>query len=307
MFRILALLLLPVICLAQVNSNGEKPTGELLSNEIALNDMKRNASFNVDEIKVRWKKAALENCAGVPCVVAPSFTCGTSTVSDYDGNVYETVSIVGTGVTQCWTKSNLKVTRYNDGTLIPDETNSTSNPWATSGARTGYVDNGVTGVYVGTLGYLYNWYAVTDSRKLCPVGWHVPTDAEWTTMIQVLDPNQVVTSANVSTFNGPQSTTAGIALKSDVINSTAGSGLGWDPYNPSSRGTNTSGFSILPGGRRRDDGSFLNIRRSSILWSATEGDVNNAWYRSLDFFLGGQVYRGIDFKSVGASVRCLKD
>ena len=68
MFRILAFLLLPVICLAQVNSNGEKPTGELLSNEISPNDMKRNASFNLDEIKVRWKKAALENCSGVPCV-----------------------------------------------------------------------------------------------------------------------------------------------------------------------------------------------------------------------------------------------
>ena len=68
MFRILAFLLLPVICLAQVNSNGEKPTGEFLSNEISPNDMKRNASFNLDEIKVRWKKAALENCPGVPCV-----------------------------------------------------------------------------------------------------------------------------------------------------------------------------------------------------------------------------------------------
>ena len=68
MFRILAFLLLPVICLAQVNSKVEKPTGELLSNEISPNDMKRNASFNLDEIKVRWKKAALENCTGGPCV-----------------------------------------------------------------------------------------------------------------------------------------------------------------------------------------------------------------------------------------------
>ena len=67
MFRILALLLLPVICLAQANSNGEKSTGELLPNEISPNEMKRNASFNLDEIKVRWKKAALENCTGVPC------------------------------------------------------------------------------------------------------------------------------------------------------------------------------------------------------------------------------------------------
>jgi len=68
MFRILALLLLPVICLAQTNSNGEKSTGESLTNEISPNEMKRNASFNLEEIKVRWKKAALENCTAGPCV-----------------------------------------------------------------------------------------------------------------------------------------------------------------------------------------------------------------------------------------------
>jgi len=68
MFRILSLLLLPVICLVQVNLNGQKPTSELLSNEISPNEIKRNASFNLEEIKVRWKKAALENCTGEPCV-----------------------------------------------------------------------------------------------------------------------------------------------------------------------------------------------------------------------------------------------
>ena len=268
--------------------------------------IQRNALFNVDEIKVRWKKAALENCLGVPCVVtppAPSFTCGTSTVSDYDGNVYETVSIVGTAFTQCWTKTNLKVTKYNDGTLIPDLTASTSNPWATSGARTVY-DVSVVSLsdYVGTFGYLYNWYAVIDSRKLCPDGWHVPTDAEWTIMIQALVPSEVVNS----TIIGAQSTTAGTVMKSTVTNTTAGSGLGWDPATPTpSPGTNTTGFSALPGGYRSLDGNFNDVRGIAVFWSTTEG-VSNAWYRDLNYNFG-VVFRFGGSKAFGASVRCLRD
>ncbi len=298
-----------MICLAQINSNGEKPTGELLSNEVSPIEMKRNASFNVVEIKVRWKKAALENCTGIPCVVAPpipSFTCGTSTVSDYDGNSYQTVSIVGTGVTQCWTKTNLKVTKYNDGTLIPDITTSTSNAWTpTSGARKGYVDAGVTASYVGKFGYLYIWYAVNDSRKLCPDGWHVPTDAEWTIMIQALDPFQIVNSVNVSTFSGFQSINAGTVLKSNVTNSSVDSGLEWNPGSP---GTSTSGFSALQSGFRRVDGSFAGIRYNALFWSATVNPItSNAWYRNLPSNVGA-VRRGSDLSnSFGVSVRCLRD
>lgn len=262
---------------------------------------KQNTSFNLEEIKVRWKKAALENCQGVPCVIAPPFTCGTSTVTDVDGNAYNT-KLIGS---QCWTTTNLKVTKYNDGSVIGDSTNST---WGTAiiGARTENKENSalpsspsVSG-YVGTLGYLYNWYAATDSRKLCPDGWHVPTDAEWTIMIQQLD-----NMASATGF-GPQSLTAGTVMKSDVTNLTAGTGLGW---NPSSPGTNTSGFSGLPGGYRQSGGSFNGIRNDAFFWSATEAsgiNINTAWYRYL-FNSNGNVSRNIITKSVGASVRCLKN
>ena len=255
------------------------------------------ASFNVDEIKVRWKKAALENCPGVPCVVSPASGCGSITsVSDYDGNIYETVSIG----TQCWTKTNLKVTKYNDGTLIPDLTASTGNPWApSSGARTGYNVSVVPlSDYVGTFGYLYNWYAPTDSRKLCPDGWHVPTDAEWTIMIQALDPSQLVNSTNVLTFTGSQSALAGTVMKST---STL-----WNVATPPSPGTNTSGFSGLPGGYRYSDGNFVSIRNYAVFWSATGSGASNAWDRDLNNN-NGRVSRYGDDKSVGASVRCLRD
>jgi uncharacterized protein (TIGR02145 family) len=269
----------------------------------------KRAGFNLDEIRVRWKKAALENCAGVPCVITdpgvvtpptPASACGSiSTVLDFDGNVYETVAIGS----QCWTKTNLKVTKYNDGTLIPDLTSSTSNPWApTSGARTEYVAGGVAG-YVGTFGYLYNWYAVTDSRKLCPVGWHVPTDSDWNKLVKTIDPG-----ADTSSTSFTPSSTAGTKMKSTVTNSNPGTGLGWDPASPPSQGTNTSGFSSLPGGYRDDNGSFNSIRLTSFFWSTT-GNVTNvsqAWYRHLDN-VNANAGRDTYLKVVGMSVRCLKD
>ena len=162
------------------------------SNEIEKGTcIQRNASYNLDEIQVRWKKAALENCLGVPC----AFTCGTSTVSDVDGNAYTTVLIVA----QCWTKENLKVTRYNDLTIPLDATGGstgTSLTWQnlTTGSYTIYGNESSTSANATNYGFLYNWYAVNDTRKLCPDGWHVPTDAEWTIMIQTLDPIQTVTS-----------------------------------------------------------------------------------------------------------------
>ncbi len=251
----------------------------------------KRTNYNLEEIKVRWKKAALENCAGVPCVVTPPFTCGTSTVSDYDGNSYNTVSIGS----QCWLKENLKVTKYNDGTLIGDSTNST---WGTAliGSRTGYDVNLVPlSDYVGTFGYLYNWYAVNDSRKLCPAGWHVPTDAEWTILIRIYDQ-----TASASA-NGPQSTTAGTVMKSTVTNTIVDSGLGWNPGSP---GTNTSGFTALPGGIR--DNNPRIIRYYGIFWSVSERFSSSAWARTIFSFNGNIDRNGYD-KTEGLSVRCLKD
>jgi uncharacterized protein (TIGR02145 family) len=250
--------------------------------------IQRNATYNLEEIKVRWKKAALENCPGVPCVTAPSFTCGTSTMTDKDNNTYSTVSIGA----QCWTTTNLKVTKYSDGvTPIPDLTSSTSNPWATSGARTDYT--GATGIsgavpsgqdYVSTYGYLYNWFAVNDAKGLCPSGWHVPTDAEWTTLETYL--NTVAPTGSVG----------GKMKKNDALWST-------------NTGTNTSGFSALPGGYRRFSGSFTGIRTSAFFWSASEFDASLglAWYRFLSNADSDVKRISAGAKSVGASVRCLRD
>jgi uncharacterized protein (TIGR02145 family) len=227
----------------------------------------------------------------VSTAVTPAFNCGTSTITDIDGNTYNTVSIG----TQCWTASNLKVTKYNDGTPIPDQTTSSSWGSLTTGARTDYdlntaasgaVPSGQT--YVSTFGYLYNWFAAagiitaygSPTKNICPSGWHVPTDAEWTTLTNFLG----------ESVAGNQMKTTGTTL--------------WNSAHAGD--TNSSGFSALPGGTRLQDGSFSNITNSAFFWSATVGDTfNYAWYRLLDSGSSG-VQKNEDDKSVGASVRCLR-
>ncbi|MCE2771678.1 MAG: fibrobacter succinogenes major paralogous domain-containing protein, partial [Saprospiraceae bacterium] len=104
-----------------------------------------------------------------------------------------------------------------------------------------------------------------------------------------------------------QSAIAGTVLKSAVTNSSMGSGLGWNPATPTpSPGTNTSGFSALPGGIRSSIGSFGGFRSEAHFWSATEFDPNTAIRRKLQFG-DGLVYRLSHNKSVGDSVRCLRD
>ena len=296
--RILPFLMLPLLGLAQTNSKVEKPIGELLSNEISPNEMKRNASFNLDEIKVRWKKAALENCTGVPCTL---FTCGTSTISDLDGNSYNTV-LIGT---QCWTKQNLKVTKYNDGSAIPLDAsggpngNAVGETWSTqiAGAYTIYGNEPSTGPKATNSGFLYNGYAATDARKICPSGWHVPTDGEWTKLIQFIDP-----LANAGGF-GYQSRTAGRKLKS-TGNFIAGTGL-WGPPNNADNSTN---FSAVPGGNRSFFADFNSSFTYGVFWSSTL-TVNfaaGAWMRRFDQNDGDVEAQDISL-ILGYSVRCLKD
>jgi len=291
--------MLPLLGLAQTNSKVDLPNVGNTSSEKQPLEIKRNATYNLEEIKVRWKKAALENCPGVPCVTAPSFTCVTSTVTDVDGNIYNTVAL-GTGTTaQCWTASNLKVTKYNDGTVIPDETANTGG-WGglATGARSDYTGEAS---YIATYGYLYNWYAAkgiatagsTTYKNICPTGWHVPTDGEWTSLIQFTVPTETVSA----TVIGIQSPNAGGKLKSSSL---------WYTAIPPAPGTDNFGFTALPGGVRYNDGSVSAIRGNGFFWSATD-NFSNAWYRYLSA-ANINVYRGASFdKSVGFSVRCLRD
>ena len=129
--------------------------------------------------------------AKIPTVVTPAFTCSTSTITDVDNNIYNTV-LIGT---QCWTKQNLKVTKYNDGTVIPLNNTHTSGTvstvWQglTTGAYAIYDNQASSGTNATNYGFLYNWYAVTDTKSICPAGWGIPTDAEWSTLTTFIGTN----------------------------------------------------------------------------------------------------------------------
>ena len=229
---------------------------------------------------------SVASAASAAVTPAAGSSCPTLTITDVDGNLYNTVSIG----TQCWTEKNLKVTQYNDGTAIPLNNTYTSGTvstvWQglTTGAYTIYGNETSSGTNATNYGFLYNWYAAkgiitaggTSTKNICPTGWHVPTDTEWITL---------------TTFIG---TNPGTKLKKN------------DALWTTNTGTNTSGFSVLPGGYRNSDGSFLNISASAFFWSATEDDSFNAWYRSLNDS-SGFVFRNFSDKSFGASVRCLRD
>lgn len=209
-------------------------------------------------------------------------------VTDIDGNVYHTVKIG----TQTWMVENLKTTKYNDGTNIPYVTDPTA--WST--LRTPgycYYDNDSLNKY--TYGALYNWYTI-NTGKLAPTGWHEPTDADWSTLI-----NHLI--AHGYNYDG---TTTGNKIAKSLAATT-----GWSTYNNGAVSkdlskNNTSGFAGLPGGYRYNYGTFVDIGSSGGWWSSTEYSMDDAWYRSL-YYTNSNVGRNYSYRQCGFSVRCLRD
>jgi uncharacterized protein (TIGR02145 family) len=194
---------------------------------------------------------------------------------------------------QIWSTKNLDVTTYTDGTPIPQVTDPTEWQNLTTGAWCYYANNAANGT---TYGKLYNWYAVagihdndpsTPNKILAPTGWHMPTDAEWTTL---------------TTFLGGESVAGGKMKSTGTIQ--AGTGL-WQ--NPNTATTNESGLTVLPGGFRDDlGGSTGSIGYVSYLWSSSEDNTSNAWTRSLRTFSSG-VLRSFIYKYSACSVRLVKN
>ena len=214
----------------------------------------------------------------------------TANPTDIDGNVYQTVSI---GI-QVWMTENLKTTKYRNGDLIGTTTPASLDISGESMSRYQWAYNGNES-NVATYGRLYTWYAVTDSRNVCPKGWHVPSDADWTTLLDYLTDNGYGYGGSGNQV--AKSMAATLGWMTDGTAGNAGNDL---------TSNNSSGFTALPSGDRFSDGSFFGIGSECYWWSATEYDSNDAWgYYMYNFYNG--VFRNHGTKQFGISVRCLHD
>ena len=208
----------------------------------------------------------------------------TNTVTDIDGNVYQTVTIAG----KVWMKENLKTTHYRNGDPITFI--SSQNLWLANSEGAYCIYNNDT-TYANTYGKLYNWIAVNDSRNIAPAGWHVATDAEWHSLALAFDSSSQL-------VNGSESVIAGSHLKEAGLTH-------WS--SPNTGADNSSNFTGLGGGSRATSGIFEQMGVAGYWWAATEYDTNGAWYRGL-YTVGTSIGRYPGHKRLlGLSVRCVKD
>lgn len=223
------------------------------------------------------KKASLILRAVVMIAMMLS-SCGEGASNEESASNQEGASNEVTIGKQVWMSQNLNVDKFRNGDPIPHV--ETNGEWKKAGKNKQpawcYYDNDPANG--AKYGKLYNWYAVNDPRGLAPVGYHIPTDEEWTVLTDYLGGEDVV---------------------GEKMKSTSG-------WAESGNGTNESGFSGLPGGFRFSNGPFLNIGKNTQWWSSIEDSRNLAWARNL-YYLDGNILRHNSFKGGGMSVRCLRD
>ncbi len=280
-----------------INSNHSTETGGLGNFTATITGLTPNTTYYVRAYATNSQGTAYGNelsfttanpaVDGQPCP-------GAATVTDIDNNTYNTVKIGN----QCWMKENLRTTRNANGTSI-----ALGSSTSTTTAYRYYPYNNSSNV--STYGYLYNWKAVMGSSSsssanpsgvqgICPTGWHVPSDAEWTQLT-----NYVGSQTHYQCDNSSDNIAKALASTTGWDSSTNTCAVGNNPIS-----NNATGFSALPAGSYYGDyGSFGNI---AALWSATEYDGYLAYGRGLSY---SNAYVGRNYydKYPGFSVRCVRD
>jgi uncharacterized protein (TIGR02145 family) len=293
--------------LVSVKGNTYQYSGKLLCNG------KSNGTISIEKVsnntQVADKKVSNAGTKSAPAPVEMSYTTGdwlkftgisgiystivtdvptaTETITfnfiactDGDGNNYPVVEIG----TQVWMAENLKTTTYNDGTTsIPNVTDNDAWGALTTPGYCWYNNDAAT--HEATYGALYNWYIIAAPSKggenVCPTGWHVPTDDEWTTL---------------TTYLGGESVAGGELKETGTTHWTT----------PNTAATDETGFTALPGGYRYFDGTYGGIGGDGNWWSSTESAPTYAFVRSM-YYVNSVVDRYGNSKPYGFSVRCLQD
>ena len=227
-----------------------------------------------------------------PTIITPIIITPSGTMTDIDGNVYQTVKIGN----QVWMAENLRTTKYNDGSVIPLTDSAAWYNIDNNNLQTPaycYYNNMTNADSIKKWGALYNWYVV-NTGKLAPAGWHVPTDSEWTIMENylVLHGYNYDGTTDTSSYN---ELAIALAAKTDWHASTR---VGYPGNNLTKN--NSGGFSAIPGGYRNNDGKFGGVGDCGYWWSAKEC----AYSLYYDISSLGSVYAS---KSDGFSVRLVKD
>jgi uncharacterized protein (TIGR02145 family) len=259
-------------------STGSMPT--IADNTNTLGDNGNSFSINITGLTpntIYYVRAYATNSAGTGygnVVMFRTHQEYSGTMTDIDGHVYDVMTIG----TQEWMAENLKVTHYRNGDPISNITDGTAWSNLTTEAYCAY--NNYLDDYAH-YGELYNWYAVTDSRNIAPIGWHVPTDADWAILTDYLGGAVV----------------AGGKLKETGT-------YHWQ--SPNTGATDESGFTALPGGNRQTGGVFSNKGESGGWWSSTEVNASEAFCLFMSCSNSGAYKVNYD-KKIGYSVRCVKD
>ena len=278
--------------LGQTQQNINKNTGTVSNVLTTIDSIRFNSSSTTMEVVLQngtVESHSISDIQNVNFISASQHSCGAANVhnpnlnygsmTDQEGNVYKTI-VIGT---QEWMAENLKTSIYRNGDLIPNITNAAEWSGLSTGAWVFYNNDSL---YECPYGRLYNWYSVSDSRHVCPSGWHEPTEIEWTILTNFLGGESV----------------AGGKLKATLIGPSENYGM-W--YEPNLSATNESGFSGLPGGFRTFDNAFEYIGDFGAWWGGAI-DIYSSIFHNLSYG-SGSFSTFQEFKYVGYSVRCLKD
>jgi uncharacterized protein (TIGR02145 family) len=243
--------------------------------------------------KILYKMNKIFRTLSVIVFIVSAYSCKKEVdnpIVDADGNIYTSVKIG----TQVWMAENLKTTKYRNGDLI-GTTDPASKDLSQETAPKYQWAPRAEELLVAVYSRLYSWYAVTDSRNLCPAGWHVPSDAEFTVLTDYL----ISTGYGID-GSGPDIAKS-MASKTGWTTVPAAGEIGNNESN------NSSGFTAIPGGYRYDFKTFTDIGYICHWWTSSEYDSDKAISVELHYS-GSEIWSGPDNKRASAySVRCLKD